>query len=215
MKARLFLVDDHRMFLEGLAALFGARDDIEVVGSASNGRDAIAALDRLAVDLVLIDVGMPELNGIETVRLLRESVPGARVLALSGHQEHRIILEMLRAGAVGYVPKCAAFAELVEAVRSTMEGRVFISPSLSGDLVMALAHAAPADRDSAFSILTSRELEILQAVTEGHSTKEIAAALSISVKTVETHRQQIMEKLDIHSVAELTRYAIREDVTPA
>jgi DNA-binding NarL/FixJ family response regulator len=215
MKTRIMLVDDHRMFREGLASLMDGRKDMEVIGGACNGREALALAGTLAPDLVIMDVGMPEMNGIETVRLIRESHPGVRILALSAHREHRVIVDMLQAGASGYILKESPFDELVDAVYAVAGGRIFISPAASGPLVMELLRNSPERGDSAFSVLTSRELEILQAVAEGKSTKEIAASLALSVKTVETHRQQIMDKLDLHSVAELTKYAIREEITQA
>ena len=220
MKTRIMLVDDHRMFREGLAALIDGLQDMEVIGDACNGREALALIGTLAPDLVVMDVGMPEMNGIETVRLIREAHPGIRILALSAHREHRVIIDMLQAGASGYVLKESPFDELVEAMHAVGGDRVFISPEASGMLVMELlkgvcARGSPDQENSAFSILTNRELEILQAVSEGKSTKEIASVLALSVKTVETHRQQIMDKLDLHSVAELTKYAIREEITQA
>lgn len=213
MKTRIMLVDDHRMFREGIAALIAGRHDMEFAGGAGNGREALVLVGELAPDLVVMDVGMPEMNGIETVRLIRDAHPGIRVIALSAHREHRVIVDMLQAGASGYILKESPFGEFVEAVHAAAEGRVFISPAASGPLVMELLRSSPERGDSAFSVLTSRELEILQAVSEGKSTKEIASVLALSVKTVETHRQQIMDKLDIHSVAELTKYAIREEIT--
>lgn len=213
MKTRIMLVDDHRMFCEGLGALIAPRQDMELIGYAANGREFLRLVRSLAPDLVVMDVGMPEMNGIETVGKLREMAPETRILALSGHFERRTIIEMLRAGATGYVIKESPFSELVDAVHAVADGRIFISPAVSGPLLMSLVNAPAGEDGSAFSILTSRELEIVQAITEGKSTKEIASTLSISVKTVETHRQQIMDKLDIHSVAELTKYAIREEIT--
>lgn len=202
------------MFREGIAALFGSRTDFELVGSAGNGKDALALVRNLAADIVVMDVGMPEMNGIETVRQMKGSFPEIRILALSAHHEHHIIIDMLRAGATGYVLKESSFDELIDAIQSLMQNRIFISPVLSASLVMEYARNSAAKTGSAYSILTSRELETLQAVAEGKSTKEIALALSISVKTVETHRQQLMDKLDMHSIAELTKYAIREEITP-
>lgn len=213
MKTRIMLVDDHRMFCEGLGALIDSRQDMELVGFAANGREFLTLVTSLAPDLVIMDVGMPEMNGIETVGKFREIAPVTRIIALSGHFERHIIIEMLRAGATGYVLKESPFSELVDAIHAVSAGRIFISPAVSGPLLMSLVNASPDENGSAFSVLTSRELEIVQAITEGKSTKEIASALSISVKTVETHRQQIMDKLDIHSIAELTKYAIREEIT--
>ena len=214
MKTRIVLVDDHQMFREGIAALLGSRSDFELVGSAGNGKAALALVGNLVADIVIMDVGMPEMNGIETVRQMKAAFPDICILALSAHHEHHIIIDMLRAGASGYVLKDSSFDELISAIHSLMQNRSFISPVLSASLVMEYAQNSATKTGSAYSILTSRELEILQAVAEGKSTKEIALALSISVKTVETHRQQLMDKLDLHSIAELTKYAIREEITP-
>lgn len=208
------LVDDHRMFREGLSVLIGSRPDMEIVGDAANGKDALSLLGGASPDLVIIDVEMSEMNGIETVRQMKGSFPGIRILALSAHREHHIILDMLRAGATGYVLKENSFDELVEAIHSLTQDRIFISSLVSSSLIMEFAQNSAMKTGSAYSFLTSRELEILQAVAEGKSTKEIARTLSISVKTIETHRQQLMDKLDLHSIAELTKYAIREEITP-
>jgi DNA-binding NarL/FixJ family response regulator len=214
MKTRIVLVDDHQMFREGLSALIGSRTELEIVGSAANGKDALSLVGDLSPDIVIMDVGMPEMNGIETVRQMKRLFPDIQVLALSAHHEHHIILDMLRAGATGYVLKESSFDELVAAIHSLMQNRIFISSLVSSSLIMEFAHNSAMITGSAYSLLTSRELEILQAVAEGKSTKEIAQTLSISVKTVETHRQQLMDKLDMHSIAELTKYAIREEITP-
>lgn len=214
MKTRIMLVDDHCMFREGIASLIDRRADMECVAGAGNGRDALERAKENRPDLVIVDVSMPEMNGIETVRRLLVACPGTRVLALSGHAEHRVIVDMLRSGATGYVLKESPFSELVEAIHATERGRSFISPAAAGALVMDLVKS-DSRNGSAFTLLTDREIEILQAIAEGGTTKEIASRLSISVKTVETHRQQLMEKLDMHSIAELTKYAIREDITTA
>lgn len=215
MKERILLVDDHSMFREGLGALIGARTDMELVGNAENGKEAFHLVGALLPDLVIMDVSMPEMNGIETTRMIRSSFPAVRVIGLSAHREHHVILDMLSAGASGYVLKDSPFTELVEAIRSIDKGVAFISPAASGSLIMDLLRRNVHPGSSAFSILTSREREILQSITEGKSTKEIASDLSLSVKTIETHRTQLMDKLDIHSVAELTKYAIREEITEA
>ncbi len=215
MKARILLVDDHSMFREGLGSLIGARTDMELVGNAENGKEAFRLVGELLPDLVIMDVSMPEMNGIETTRMIRSSFPAVRVIGLSAHREHHVIVDMLSAGASGYVLKDSPFTELVEAIRSIERAVVFISPAASGALIMDLLPGSGHPGSSAFSILTNREREILQSITEGKSTKEIASDLSLSVKTVETHRTQLMDKLDIHSVAELTKYAIREEITEA
>ncbi len=217
MKTRILLADDHRLFREGIAALINARQDMETVGGmgASDGKEAIRLAIEFSPDVAFLDVGMPILNGIEAARILTASCPRTKIIGLSGHGEHRLIVDMLRAGASGYVLKNSPFEELVAATHAVVGGKTHIDPEFSGDLIMELVRGVSPGATSAFSLLTNRELEIVQAIAEGKSTKEIACALSISVKTVETHRQQIMDKLGVHGVAELTRYAIREEIAEA
>ena len=215
MKTRVLLADDQRLFREGLRALIDAEDDMTVVGEACDGRECLRLAREVFPELVILDVVMPELNGIETAHVLRQEFPAVRILGLSNRSERRLILRMLKAGCAGYVLKDSSFAELAQAIRVVAAGRLFVSPGPANDLISEFVAIADQDRASAFSILTDREIEILQCLTEGKTTKEIAFEFKLSVKTVETHRQSVMDKLNIHSVAGLTKYAIREGITSA
>ena len=229
---RVLLADDHRIVREGLRSLLQAQPDLEVVGEAPDGRQAVEMTVQLKPDVVVMDVAMPQLNGIEATRQITGKGPGAKVIALSMHSDRRFVAEALKAGASGYVLKDSAFEELVTAIRSVVADRVYLSPRVAGvvveDYVRRLptggrtAAAPPPARHhddgapghtSVFDVITPREREVLQLMAEGYATKEVAHRLQVSVKTVETHRRQIMEKLDLHSVAELTKYAIREGLT--
>lgn len=214
MKTKILIADDHRLFRDGLRNLLSRHEDLEVVGETTDGPSTIRAVDKLKPDLVLMDVSMPGLNGIEATRRIRAEHASVRVVMLSMHSDQRFILESLRAGAVGYLLKDCAIEELLVAIRTLMRDQIYLSRTIADSVIkdyMNLARRAPT---SAFSVLSAREREVLQALAEGKSTKEMAAQLNISVKTIETHRKQIMDKLDIRSVAELTKYAIREGLTP-
>jgi DNA-binding NarL/FixJ family response regulator len=222
---KILLADDHQMFREGLRTLLESNDGFEVVGEANDGREAVELARKLHPDVVVMDVAMPDLNGIEATRKIRHEPDAPKVVALSMHTDRRFTSEMIKAGANGYVPKDGAFEELAQAVRTVAAGKVYLSPRVAGAVVEeyvrssgapAAPAAAPSSNPSgrsAFEALTPREREVLQLMAEGQATKEIARSLDVSVKTVETHRRQIMEKLDIYSVAELTKYAIREGLT--
>ncbi len=210
---RVVLADDHRLFRDGLRTLLEQQPRIEVVGEAADGTALLALVPKLRPDVVLMDVSMPGLNGLEAARRLHADHPAVAVVMLSMHADHRFVVEALRAGALGYVLKDCEVAELVEAVRCAARGEVHLAPAVAGGVVrdyLALATERPG---SAFSVLSAREREVLQMLSEGRTVKEIAQALVVSIKTVETHRKNVMDKLDIHSIAELTRYAIREGLT--
>lgn len=210
---RILLADDHRLFRDGLRTLLGQQADMEVVGEAVDGPSAIEAAGRLRPDVLLMDISMSGLNGIEATRRVLADSPGTRVIMLSMHADQRYVTESLRAGAMGYVLKDSAIDELLAAIRAVAQDRRYLSRTIA-DLVIEGYIGMAKDRErSVFSTLTPREREVLQLLAEGKSTKEMAARLKVSVKTVETHRKQIMDKLDIHSVAELTKYAIREGLT--
>ncbi|HYE20377.1 MAG TPA: response regulator transcription factor [Tepidisphaeraceae bacterium] len=240
MPTRVLLVDDHKIMRQGLKSLLEREGDIQVVGEAEDGRTALAMVESLNPDVVLMDISMPGLNGIDATRRTLEAAPRAKVLALTAHSDRTMVREMLRAGAVGFVVKDTAVDELVRAVRTAITGRVYLSPRVAGTVVEGFVkepHAAAPDgfggggdfatgRGGAaaatallheppgvFARLTAREREVLQLMAEGKATKEVARALSVSVKTAETHRRAIMGKLDMHSVAELTKYAVREGLT--
>ncbi|MCX6360435.1 MAG: response regulator transcription factor [Armatimonadetes bacterium] len=207
-----FLVDDHDMLRDGLRALLQA-EGYHVVGEAGDGEAALQAIPAAAPDVAVIDVGLPGLNGIELTRELAQTAPEVRVIALSLHAERSIIIAMLRAGARAYLPKSAAFGELLTAVGEVLQGRLYLSPSVASGVLEGLL-AGPVDTPhGAFASLTARERRIIQLIAEGHTSKEIAAREAISVRTLETHRSNIMARLRLTSVAALTKYAIREGLT--
>jgi DNA-binding NarL/FixJ family response regulator len=215
MSIRILLVDDHRILREGLRSLLTQQPDIEVVGEACDGEQAVALALELVPDLVIMDVVMAGLDGVAATRRIRAECPGVRVIALSMHSDRRFVSEMLRAGAIGYLVKDSAFEELHQAVRSVMENRPYLSGSITCTLVEDFVRQASAERAplSPLQMLTAREQEVLRLLADGKRVKEIAHLLNVSVKTVESHRQNIMDKLEIHSTIELTRYALREGLT--
>ena len=213
MSIRIVLADDHHIVRDGLRSLLEEQDDMEVVAETDNGREAVALAAQLRPDVVVMDVGMPDLNGIEAARQVRGRAPGSRVVALSMHSDRRFVAGMLEAGASGYVIKDAAFEELARAIRAVHEGRTFLCPAVAGVIVEDYLGRRAATQPAPARLLTPREREVLQLLAEGSSTKQTAARLGVSAKTIETHRSHIMEKLAIRSVAELTKYAIREGLT--
>lgn len=213
MKTRVLLVDDHKVMLEGLSALLRDEAGIEVVGTATDGRTAIDLVRTLAPDVVVMDIGMPGLNGIETTRRIRTEHERVRVLMLSTHADKRYVHHALDAGAIGYVLKINAHDTLVRAVRAAAQHMTYLSPEIAGLVVERSTSANPGRTVSAFTTLGSREREVLQLVAEGRSSCEMAASMHISIKTVETHRRNIVQKLGLHGTAQLTKYAIREGLT--
>jgi DNA-binding NarL/FixJ family response regulator len=213
MIVRILLADDHKIIVDGLRSLLEKNDAFKVIGQASDGLSAVRLAAELSPDLVIMDISLPGLNGIDATRRILEANPRVKVIALSMHKDGRYIAEALKNGAVGYLLKESAFDELTAAIRTVMKGASYLSTAIA-DLVIKdyIRHLEKTD-SGVFSVLTPREREVLQSLSEGLSTKQIAARLGVSVKTVETYRVQIMEKLDIHSVAELTKYAIREGIT--
>ncbi len=212
MTQTILIADDHRLLREGLRALL-ERDGFQVVGEADNGRSAVRLAKKLQPDIVITDIAMPDLNGIEATRQVRAEAPRSKVLALSMHTESGFVLGILEAGASGYLLKDAAFEELSVAIKAVQNGQIYLSPAIAGVVVRQSLGGLGSKPSSKRAKLSKREQEVLQLIAEGKSTKDIAATLNVSVKTVETHRKQIMDKLDIHSVAGLTKYAVREGLT--
>jgi DNA-binding NarL/FixJ family response regulator len=214
MSIRLILADDHQMMREGLRAIVDKHPDLQVVGEASNGQETVSLVPTSGAHIVVMDVAMPDLNGIEATRKILSQHPHIGIVALSAHANKEYIREMLRAGASAYVLKQRAGEELVRAIREVANGKKYLSADIARGVVDEyVALSAIRQERPAFVTLTDREREVLQQLAEGRTTKEMADLLHVSVKTIETHRRNIMEKLKLHSVAELTKYAIREGVT--
>ena len=210
MKIKVLIVDDHQMFREGLHSMLAAEADIAVVGEAENGRAALKLVREAKPDVVVMDVSMPDLNGIEATRQIKGLAPNVRVIGLSAHSDRRFVSRMLEAGASGYILKEGAFDELSRAIRSVAAGKDYLSPSVTTGVVEAALGKGGRPKPSGLAELTPRQREVLQLIAEGLNTKEVAARLHVSVKTVETHRQQVLKKLDLDGIAHLTKYAIRE-----
>lgn len=202
---KILLADDHALVRQGFKMILGAQSDMQIVGEAGNGREAVELAEKLQPDLIVMDVTMPELNGIEATRRLASVAPRTRVLALSMHKDAVYVREILRAGARGYLLKDSVDADLLAAVRSVAKGEGYLSPGVS-DAVLTDYRKHVTDP---LDLLTSREREVLQMIAEGKTNKEIATLLNLSVYTVEAHRGRIMEKLNLHSTGELVRFALR------
>ena len=204
-RIRILLADDHAVVRQGFKMILAAQSDMEIVGEAANGREAVELAQQLSPDVVVMDVSMPELNGIEATRRLASSVPHARVVALSMHKDSVYVREILRAGARGYLLKDSGAADLVAAIRAVASGESYLSPAVSNAVLDDYRRIATNPID----LLTSREREVLQLLAEGKTNKEIAGVLNLSVYTVDAHRGRIMEKLNLHSIGELVRFAVR------
>ena len=209
----IILVDDHIIMRDGLRQLLEVESDMEVLGEADNGREAVKlALDKKP-DIVIMDVAMQDMNGIEATRQIKNENSDIKVIALSMHSERQIVVGIFRAGASGYLLKDSSSIELVEAVRTVYRGRNYLSQKISDIVLQEISDVKKDTESIGVEILTNRESEILQLISEGNSTKKIAGVLFISPKTVESHRANIMEKLNIHNIPELTKYAIRAGLT--
>ena len=204
-KIRILLADDHTLVRRGFAMIVSAQEDMEVVGEAQNGREAVELAGKLQPDVVVMDVTMPELNGIEGTRRIGEACPRTRVLAVSMHRDSMYVREILRAGARGYLVKDSEDEELLNGLRAVARGEAYLSPAVSD----AVLNDYRKHVTNPIDLLTSREREVLQLIAEGKTNKEIAQLLTLSVYTVEAHRGKIMEKLNLHSTGDIVRFAIR------
>jgi DNA-binding NarL/FixJ family response regulator len=213
MKTKILLVDDHKILRDGIRSLVKGYDDIEVIGEAPDGKTALQMVGELMPDLVVMDISMPDMNGIDATRKIRSEHPDIKVIALSMHHDKQFVSEIFRAGASGYLIKDSAFDELDHAIRVVMSGKTYINPQIASLVVESLVSQSSTPPPQSFSLLTERERQVLQRIAEGRSTKQIAFDLTVSSKTVESHRRQVMGKLNIRSVAELTKFAIREGLT--
>ncbi len=213
MTVSIVIVDDHQIVRDGLRSVMEKEPDLTVVAEADNGRQGVEVCRRISPDVVVMDITMPDLNGIEATRRIKSESPDTKIIALSMHSDKRYVRRMIEAGATGYLLKESAIDEVVRAVKAVAAGGSYLSPEVA-DIVLEGYRKRPSGRpESTGPELTDREREVLQLLAEGKTSKEIAGALNVSPKTVETHRRQIMDKLDIHNVAGLTKYAIREGLT--
>jgi DNA-binding NarL/FixJ family response regulator len=210
---RIILVDDHKIMRDGLRTLIKKESGMEVIAEAETGRKAIQLVQELKPDVAIMDIAMPDLNGIDATKQIITQFPDVKIIALSMHSDRRFVAGILEAGASGYLLKDCAFEELARAIREVIAGRIYLSPGIIGVVIKDYVHSISGKKLSISPPLTMREREVLQLLAEGQSAKEIALGFKLSVKTVETHRQQIMNKLNIRSIAELTKYAIREGLT--
>lgn len=213
MSIKILIADDHKIIREGLRALIEKKPGMEVIGEVENGRKAVQLVQELLIDIIVMDIAMPDLNGIEATRQIVARAPSIKVIALSMHSDKRFVVEMLKAGASGFLLKDCAFEELIYAINAVRANRTYLSPKIADMMIKDYVHLLPMGELSVFSVLTPRQRQVLQLLSEGKGTSQIAHDLQVSVKTVETYRQQIMDKLNIHSIAELTKYAIREGLT--
>jgi DNA-binding NarL/FixJ family response regulator len=213
MSVKIILADDHRIMREGLRALLEKEAGIEVIAEADNGRTTVELSRELNPDVVVIDIGMPDLNGIDATRQIVSEAPAVKVIALSMHSDRKFVREMLSAGASGYLLKDSAFEELGTALATVINNQTYLSPKIADTVVKDYLGKVEPKESKVSPALTKREREVLQLIAEGKTTKDIASQLYVSIKTIETHRKQIMDKVGLNSVAELTKYAIREGLT--
>lgn len=213
MTTKILIADDHKIVRDGLRTLVEKHPDMEVVGEAENGRKAVYLSSKLIPDVVIMDVTMADLNGIEATRQIHKEQPHMKIIALSMHSDRRFVAGMLEAGASGYLLKDCAFEELAHAIQVITSNRIYLSPDITDIVVRDYVLKSSKESLSASVDLTTREREVLQLMAEGKSTKHIAESLTVSIKTVESHRRRIMEKLNIHSVAGLTKYALKVGIT--
>lgn len=213
MSIRVIVADDHKIVRDGLCALLAQQPDMEVVAEAADGHTVVQLARNLSPDVVIMDITMPDLNGIEATQQIVAQMSGVKVIALSIHADRQFVAGMLTAGASGYLLKNCAFEELRQAIRTVMAGQLYLSPGIAGIVVKDYTQYMVTSGVREVAVLTVREREVLQLLAEGKSTNQIAARLNVSVKTVEAHRHNIMEKLNLYNVAALTKYAIRAGLT--
>ena len=211
-KIRVLMVDDHAILREGLRALLSYYDDVEMVGEALDGTEGLERVKELQPDVVLMDIAMPGMNGLEATRRIHEQYPQIRVLILTQHEDPQYVLPLLQAGASGFVTKRALGNDLINALRVVARGETFLVPTAATAVVEEMRRRGEEPTPDSSESLTPRELEILKHIVDGKTNAQIAAALSISVKTVEWHRSNLMSKLDVHSIADLVRYAIEHEM---
>jgi len=212
-KIKILIADDHKILRQGIRSLLAPHSDFEVIGETADGPETLKETFKLKPDVVLMDIGMPNLNGFEATRQIKKKLPEVKVLFLTMYQDDEYVLQALQSGASGYVLKDVAVEELVTAIRAVNNEQYYLSPSISRTVIDAYLRKTEKGEKEPSELLTAREREIVQLIAEGHTNKEIGAKLYISVKTVDAHRSHIMEKLDIHDVAQLVKYAIRKGIT--
>ena len=213
MNIKVLLVDDHKIMRHGIRSLLEKETGMEVLEETNNGRTAVELARALSPDVIIMDIAMHDLNGIEATRQITAELPEAKVIMLSMHSDRQMVADALQAGASGYLLKDCEFEELVRAIETIVSNRTYLSPEIADILVENFVRKSPSEESSASSVLTSREREVLQLLAEGKTTREIANTLCLSTKTVETHRRQMMEKLNIYNVANLIKFAIRKGLT--
>jgi len=212
-KIKILIADDHKILRQGIRSLLASEEDFEVVAESSDGQETVKETLKHKPDVVLMDIAMPNLNGFEATRQIRKKFPEVKVLVLSMYRDDEYVLQALQAGVSGYVLKDVAVEELITAIRAVHNNQYFLSPSISRTVIDAsLGKIERADKEP-FDLLTPREREVVQLIAEGYTNKQIAVKLFISVKTVDAHRSHIMDKLDIHDVATLVKYAVRRGLT--
>lgn len=211
----VIIADDHKLLRSGIRSLIEKRTDMKVVAEAENGRKALKLVQKLSPDVVVMDVNMPDLNGIEATRQVLDNSPGVKILALSMHSDKDFIREMLKAGASGYMLKDSAFSELVNAIHVVVSNKVYLDPNIVKIVTEDYVCNLPNNDSSIRSVLTSRELEVVQLLAEGKSTKQVARIINVSIKAIESRRQNIKDKLGTDNIADLVKYAIREGLIPS
>ncbi len=209
MSIRILLADDHKILREGLVALLEKQPDLKILGEAEDGRTAVRMVMQMRPDVVIMDINMPDLNGVEATRQIIKELPGVKVIALSVHSNNYLVKGMLQAGASGYLLKYSSSKELINAIHSVMDKQIYLSPEITG-IVVDEYKSSTSESPSIFSVLTPREREVLQLFAEGKNSREIADSLFLSLKTVGAHRRQIMQKLGVKTLAGLVKYALEE-----